>query len=118
MIFSPSETLPASAFLVEKTVLPYSVTAEDFPTLREGFQKGLAELPGCAIEHQDETVEGNLLGMEAVLTYLENGQPKKRWTRIIYGGEAQLTLIAEGSSPEEFDHWMPMFYNTMMTMRL
>lgn len=78
----------------------------------------MANLPGVAIETQDEVVEENILALEARLTYLDQGQTKKRWIRIIYAGAAQLTLIAEGTSAEEFEYWLPMFYNTMMTMTL
>jgi hypothetical protein len=118
MVFSPQPALPAPAFSVEKSILPYKVSKKDLPLLHEGFQKGLAILPDVAIETQDEIVEENILALEARLTYLDQGQTKKRWIRIIYAGEAQLTLIAEGTSVEEFEYWLPMFYNTMMTMTI
>jgi hypothetical protein len=116
MIFSPHPSLPTAAFSVEKAILPYNVSKEDLPLVREGFQKGLANLPGVLIETQDEIVEDIILALDARLTFLDQGQTKKRWIRIIYAGEAQLTLIAEGAPPEEFEYWLPMFYNIMMTM--
>jgi hypothetical protein len=118
MIFSPFPTLPAPAFSVEKTILPFVVSQKDLPLLREGFRKGLANLPGVAIETQDEVVEEKILALEARLIFLDQGQTKKRWIRVIYAGEAQLTLIAEGAPPEEFEYWLPMFYNIMTTMTI
>ena len=118
IIFSPNSALPAPAFSIEKTVLPYSVTKEDLPILKEGFQKGLSNLSPVEIETQNEIIEDKIMALEARLTFLDQGQTKKRWIRIIYSGEAQLTMIAEGTSPEEFEYWLPMFYNIMMTMTL
>lgn len=118
MIFSPFPDFSAAAFSVEKTVLPFQVSKKDLPLLREGFQKGLANLPGVVIEKQDDIVEEKILAIEARLTFLDQGHSKKRWIRVIYGGEAQLTLIAEGAPPEEFEYWLPMFYNIMMTMTI
>lgn len=118
MIFSPHPTFSDVGFSVDKTNLPYAVSKDDLPLLREGFQKGLANLPGAVIESLDEVVEEKILALEAKLTYLDQGQTKKRWIRIIYAGEAQLTLIAEGAPPEEFEYWLPMFYNIMTTMTI
>jgi hypothetical protein len=118
MIFSPHAALPAASFSVEKTILLYAVSKEDLPILRKGFQKGLANLPDVVIETQNEIVEEKIMALEAHLTFLDQGQTKKRWIRIIYAGEAQLTLIAEGAPPEEYEYWLPMFYNIMATMTL
>jgi hypothetical protein len=118
MIFSPYPALPAAAFSVEKAILPYKVSNKDLPILREGFQKGLANLPNLVIETLDEVVEEKILALDARLTFMDQGQTKKRWIRVIYAGEAQLTLIAEGAPPQEFEYWLPMFYNTMMTMTI
>ena len=118
MIFSPHPTFSTVGFFVEKTILPFPVSKKDLPLLREGFQKGLANLASLKVETLDEVVEENILALEARLTFLDQEQTKKRWIRIIYAGEAQLTLIAEGAPPEEFEYWLPMFYNIMATLTL
>lgn len=118
MIFSPNSSYSAVGFSVEKTQLPYIVSKDDLPLLQEGFRKGLENLPFAVIETVDEVIEEKILALEAKLTFLDQGQTKKRWIRIIYAGEAQLTLIAEGAPPEEFDYWLPMFFNIMATMTI
>jgi hypothetical protein len=29
-----------------------------------------------------------------------------------------LVLIAQGATPEEYEYWLPMFFNTMMTAEI
>jgi hypothetical protein len=38
--------------------------------------------------------------------------------RNIYWGDGQLILIAQGATVDEFQYWLPMFYNTMVTLEI
>jgi len=118
VIFSPYPDDVNTSFSAEKRTLKFKVTHKDVPVLREGFARGLAALPDVEIELQEEIIEAKLIAFDAKLTFLEDGQRRKRWVRIIYAGEAQLTLIAQGRTVEDFDYWLPMFYNTMMTLEI
>jgi hypothetical protein len=118
MIFSPYANFSAVGFYVEKITLPFAVSKKDLPILREGFQRGLGSLKSLLIESVDEIDEKSILALDARLTFLDGELMKKRWIRMIYAGEAQLTLIAEGAPPEEFEYWLPMFFNIMATLTL
>ena len=118
VIYSPYSDRYDTSFSAEKHQLEYPVTEEDVPTLREGFSAGLAALPGAEVESQDETVTPTLITLEARFTFLEGEARRKRWVRTVYWGDGQLVLIAQGANPEEFAYWLPMFYNTMMTVEI
>ena len=118
VIYSPYPDNLNTTFLAEKHKLAYSVTEKDVPILRQGFNEGLMALPEVEIEWQDETVTPTLITFEARFTFLENETRRKRWVRIIYWGSGQLVLIAQGANSDEFEHWLPMFYNTMVTIEI
>ncbi len=104
--------------MVEKRRLKYSITPEDIDVLREGFFKGITDLPGAEIEWQDESLSDSINFFEARFTFLEGENRRKRWVRNIYWGDGQLIMIAQGRTPEDFEYWLPMFYNTMVTTAL
>jgi len=118
VIYSPYPDSFDTSFSAEKHTLDYPASKKDLPALREGFKAGLEALPGVEIESEDETVTATLMVLEARFTFLEGEARRKRWVRVVYWGRGQLVMIAQGSNPEEFDHWLPMFYNTMMTVEI
>ncbi len=118
MLFSPYPDDLNTSFLFLKKKLKYSVTPEDVPTLREGFMKGIQDLPGVEIESTDESLSSSINFFEARFTFLEGENRRKRWVRNLYWAEAQLILIAQGRTPEDFEYWLPMFFNTMMTVQI
>ena len=118
VIYGPHPDNINTSFTAEKRRLPYKVTLDDVPTLREGFQAGLVALPGIEIESQDEAVTSPPIFFEARYTFLEGEIRRKRWTRVIYWGRSQLVLMAQGETAEEFEYWLPMFFNTMMTIEI
>lgn len=117
-IYTPYPDRYDTCISTEKVVLDYSVTDDDIPVLREGFNAGLTNLPGLEIESQDEAITKTLKLFEARFTFLEGEARRKRWLRVVYWGEGQLTMMAQGATPEEFDYWMPMFYNSLMTVEI
>ncbi len=116
MLFSPYKDDINTSFLVEKRTLKVSVTSEDVDVLREGFQQGIKELAGVEIESQDEHLSDPIFLFEARFTFLEGENRRKRWVRNLYWGEGQLIMIAQGRTVEDFEYWLPMFYNTMVTV--
>ncbi len=117
-VYSPYRDSHETRLSAEKRTLDYAVSKGDVPVLREGFADGLAALPDIQIESQDETITSTLITFEARYTFTDQGQTRKRWTRLVYWGEGQLILMAQAATPEEFQYWLPMFYNTMMTVEL
>ncbi len=55
---------------------------------------------------------------DAIYTFVEGEERRKRWMRCLYWGKSQLILIAQGRTLEDFDHWLPVFYKTMMTPQI
>ena len=117
-LFSPYKDDINTSFLVEKRRLKVSVTVEDMDVLREGFQHGITQLPGVEVESQDESLSDSINFFEARFTFLEGENRRKRWVRNIYWGNGQLIMIAQGRTVEDFEYWLPMFYNTMTTAQI
>ncbi len=118
VIFSPYEDHYDTSFTAEFHRLKYSVANEDLPLLKEGFEEGINALPGVEVEEFVYTPTATLIALEAKFTFLEGENRRKRWVRNIYWGTGQLVFIAQGATPKEYDYWLPMFYNTMVTFQV
>jgi hypothetical protein len=118
MLFSPYKDDLNTSLLVRKYKLKVTVTQDDLPLLRESFIEGIQALPGAEIESTEESLSESINVFDARFTFLEGENRRKRWVRNIYWGNGQLVLIAQGRTPEDFEYWLPMFYNTMMTTEL
>jgi hypothetical protein len=114
-IFTPYEDHYDTCIAVEKHILPYKVVRGDISTLRKGMEEGLQSLPEIEIEMLKDEVTSTLIFLDTKYSFLENGLRRKRWLRNIYWGEAQLVLLAQGMTVEDYDYWMPMFFNCLMT---
>jgi hypothetical protein len=117
-LFSPYKDDINTSILIEKRRLKVTVTADDMDVLREGFLQGIKDLPGVEIESQDEHLTESVNLFEARFTFLEGESRRKRWVRNVYWGNGQLILIAQGRTVEDFEYWLPMFFNTMTTTQL
>jgi len=114
VLFSPYPDDINTGFLAEKHKLGVKVRQEDLPALRESFMAGVKALPGVEIESESEYLTKTLSFFEVRFTFLEGEHRRKRWIRNIYWNRRQYVLIAQGRTPEDFDYWLPMFYNIMM----
>jgi hypothetical protein len=81
------------------------VTAEDLPELEKGFLAALRQMPNSEVLEHRIFDTGPLLGLEARQRY----DGKKRWIRLLYRGQGQVRLIAQGATEQEFDFWLPSF---------
>ena len=117
VLYSPYPDDFNTGILAEKRKLKVLVNQSDLPTLREGFMTGIKALDGVEIEagSEDEYLTNTLSFFEVRFTFLEGEIRRKRWIRNIYWGRNNYILIAQGRTPEDFDYWLPMFYNIMMT---
>ena len=116
-LYTPDPADPTTGLEVGGRRLGTAVHARDLPTLRRGFLQGLRGLPESRIEHQEDAAIGDLLTLEARLTYRQGEETRKRWVRLLYQGQAQVRLLAEGSSVERFAYWEPMFFTAFRTVR-
>jgi hypothetical protein len=114
VLYSPYVDDVNTGILAEKRKLKVHVGKSDLPTLREGFMAGIKALAGVEIESESEHLSDTLSFFEVRFTFLEGEHRRKRWIRNIYWGKNNYVLIAQGRTPEDFDRWLPMFYNTMM----
>jgi hypothetical protein len=118
LLFSPDPDEINTGLLAEKRKLKYKVKVDDLPVLREAFMDGIKALPGVEIEMQDESLTKGISFFEARFTFLDGDVRRKRWIRNIYWNRANDVVIAQGKTVEDFDHWLPMFYNTMMNIQV
>ena len=118
IMFAPDPADPLTSFSVEGEDLGLAVTAEDLPSLKRGFLAGLRKLPRSMIESSEAEAIGAVLTMEARHTFRQDAVTRKRWVRLIYRDTVQVRLVAQAATIEQFDHWLPVFFQTIRTFRL
>src|SRR3954447_25685097 len=116
-LYRPDPDDPTTGLEASGQHLGTDVTASDLPTIRRGFLAGLRQLQECKIEHQEDAAIGALLTLEARLTYQQDETVRKRWVRLLYQGQTQIRLVAEGSTVERFGYWEPMFVTAIRSVR-
>jgi hypothetical protein len=117
VVFLPDPADEATSFSLEGRDLGLKVGRRDLRALESGFLAGLRQLPGAELERHEAEAVGQLITMEARLTFREGEALRKRWVRLLYQGRVQLRLVGQGSSVEEFDYWEPMFFQAMRMVR-
>ena len=118
LMFSPYADDLNTSVLTQKHKLKYKVNTNDLLMLRESFEDGIKALPGVEVEKIEATYSDTINVFDAVFTFLEGNDRRKRWVRNIYWAEAQLVVIIQGKTPEDYEYWMPMFYNIMTTLKV
>ena len=118
VVFMPNSNDPETRLAVEVKDLGLVFSKEDKDDLLAGFLEGIKALPECLLEEQKNWVVGNLICLEAKYSYLEAESRRKRWVRVLYDKTRQISFIAQGSSPETFQFWLPMFYEALMLARV
>jgi hypothetical protein len=102
-LFSPGDQ--HTFISIEARRLGTTVTARDLPDLEKGFLAGLRRVPGSTLQSHRAYDAGVALGLEA--HQLVDGH--KRWIRLLYRGDLQVRLVAQGATEPEFDRWRPAF---------
>jgi hypothetical protein len=115
VIFAPDPEELRTAISVEVRDLGTEVTAEDLPDLETAFLKGLRSVPGSRIERHEAFQSIVHIGLEALQSFDEGGQRRRRWVRVLYSGKLQARLIAQGATVAEFDRLRPLFAPCMTT---
>ncbi len=118
VLYAPDPEDCSTHFAVDVKDIGVRPKESDLPTLKEGFLEGLQALPGLQIEWQDAWVAGALIGLEAKYTFQEGEATRKRWVRLLYDGRRQFHVVAQGASPEDYDYWLPMLNEMMMTLQI
>ncbi len=108
VLFSPEEDDPKTYFAAWVSKLDDHVVAEDEETIREGIEAGLAQLPGCEVETRKDDLLGNLVKLERIYTFEEEGAVRKRRVWTLYVDTWRIVLVWQGSTVGEYDYWLPM----------
>ena len=108
VIVCPVPDDPASYFAVWVKPLEVSIVAEDLDDLRAGCDDGLAQLPDVQIEETRDTTYNNIVKLERLLTFTEDGVRRKRRVWTMYADYWQFVVIFQGSTVEEYAYWLPM----------
>ena len=118
-IFTPDPDDVSTSLSVEARDLGTTITGDDLVTLREGLEEGLRGLDDLTIEKHEDYAIDQLVGFEYWFTFREGpgGPLRKRWLRLAYQGRTQVRLIAQGATPEAFDHWLPLFNQAIRTFQ-
>ncbi len=118
VIYSPDPDDIATLFAVELQDLGTALEPSDLEVLAEGFFETIARLPQVEIQTHKMKASGSIIEMEAKYTFSEAGATRKRWTRVLYQDTRQIALNAQGATPEIYDYWLPMFFESMSTARI
>jgi hypothetical protein len=118
VLYGPVFNDNSTIFAVAVQDLGIRVNAHDMKDLHMGFIAGIGRLASSQIEWQNQWQSGDLIGMEAKYSFSEEGSTRKRWVRVLYQDSRQITLTAQAANLAEFDSWLPMFHQSMMTFRI
>lgn len=117
VMYAPAANDPLTSISAEGRDLETTVTSEDLPALKAGFLAGLRRLPRSVIASSEAEVVGSLVTMEAQHTFEQDSVTRKRWVRLLYKDTLQVRLVAQAATVEQFDYWLPVFYETIRTFR-
>lgn len=111
VMYSPEEENPTTWFSAWAAEQPYPVEAGDMDVLREGVNEGLSRLDDLHVEFESEDTLGNLCRFKRIYTFDENGQTRKRHLWMLYVYRWLIVLVAQGATPEAYQHWQMMLDN-------
>jgi hypothetical protein len=114
-IYGPDPDDPLTVFSVMMSDLGTTVTADDLDVLAEGFFEAIGQRPESHIDVRNQKDAGRWLELEARYTFRDQGETRRCWVRVFYHGTRQITMTAQGATLEKYDHWLPLFFEAMMT---
>jgi hypothetical protein len=114
-LFAESADDLATHLSLEVMDLPTAVRGRDLPSVEKAFLEGLGRLAGSTILRHDAYDTGFLVGVEAEQTFVEQGQRRRRWVRLLYRGKRQARLVAQGATEAEYERWLVRFKPAMTT---
>jgi hypothetical protein len=108
VIVRPELDDEATYFAVWVTELDVAVVAEDLADLQAGLDDGLAELADLEVEKADDNNYNNIIKLERIYTFTEDGVTRKRRLWALYADRWQYLVVFQGSTVEEYHYWLPM----------
>jgi hypothetical protein len=117
-IQGPDLNDPFTVFAVSLQDLGTQITSDDLDVVAEGFFESIDQLPNVQIETCHQAAKSKMLQLEAKYTFLDGDIVRKRWIRVFYHVTRQITMTAQGATPEKYDYWLPIFFQAMMTAKI
>jgi hypothetical protein len=108
VIVSPEDADDETFFAVWVTALETSVEADDLRLLTQGFDAGLARLAEMVIEAGGDRTYNNIVRLERLVTFAEDGVRRKRRIWALYADRWQFVVTFQGATEAEYDYWLPM----------
>lgn len=118
VVFAPDPDMLATALSVEVSDLGTVITPDDLPDLEDAFLSGLRAVPNSLILESQSFANEFAIGVDAVQTFEEDGQCRKRWIRLLFKGSTQARVIAQGATVEEYDRLQPVYAPCMTTFMM
>jgi hypothetical protein len=118
VLYAPDPANFATSFSVEVKDLGTRITRADVPDLRDGFLEGVRSLSESKLLMETSWAVGDLIGLEAQYTFRERGCLRKRWVRLLFEGQRQFHVVAQGASPGEYEYWLPQLSGMMLSLEM
>jgi hypothetical protein len=115
VIYGPDVNDPLTSFSVDLKDLGMRVATDDLEVLSEGFFGAIGQLSDVALESHKQKISGQVLELEAIYTFCDQGTTRKCWKRVFYHVTRQITMTAQGATTDKYDYWLPIFFEAMMT---
>jgi hypothetical protein len=120
VLYTPVPDDINTGFLAKRHRLQRRVKKSDMPVIRDVFMADVRALEGVEIDEDsvEEYITDRLSFFQVRFTFPEGDVRRKRWIKNIYWGKNNYVLIAQGSTIEDFDYWLPMFYQIMINAKI
>jgi hypothetical protein len=118
VLYYPEPDDPQTVFAVEVTDLETAISPEDLDRLDAEFTDMIVQLPEGEIEWHDQAVVGEQMQLEYKYTFREGCVMRRRWARMFYLGTHETTMMAQGSTRDLYDYWLPWFFEAMATAQV
>lgn len=115
VLYAPRPENWSTGLGVEVKELGVEVTKEDLPDLEAGFREGLQALPGSQVAWLLHWQVEPPIILEAKYTFREGEATRQRRSRLVYAGQRQFHVFAQGATPTEFEQWRPLLYAMLMS---
>jgi hypothetical protein len=118
VLCSPQSEAPTTFFSVEAAQLETDVRSSDLTILREGVEEGLHQLPGLQVESANESAIADRVTLERTYTFVDGEVTRKRRVRLIYDRNKLYSLMSQGATPDEYEHWLSMLNYCHLTFQI
>ncbi len=116
--YLPNLDDPLTFLRVERVTRPAPVQPADKEALHQTMTDELESLPNYKLESEETWAGVHTILLDARYTYEQAGSLQKRWLRWVFMGREQLIITAQGKDAAEYDYWLPMFFNMIMTLQV